>query len=254
MAEIRERVRVVFFDLDETLLDDDHCMRKAVARTCATLGKRYPQIKPKILESTYLRVSSELWTSYGSVPRTYSTGDSGGIDIRLEVWSQALTVYGLPNQDLAIEAVDLYSQERRAGYCLFPDVHEVLQALRQRYILGLISNGPVDTQREKVHVTGLGAYLHILMISGELGVGKPDSGIFLKALESAQVIPEEAIHIGDSLTSDVAGAKGVGMYAIWLNRKKVPKPKDAPSLDLEIHTLWDLVPLLSPLPFHNNNV
>ena len=247
MAEIRERVRAVFFDLDETLLDDDRCMRKAVARTCATLGKHYPQIEPKRLESTYLHVSNKLWTSYGSVPRTSSTGDSGGIDIRLEVWGRALTVYGLPHQDLAIEAVDLYSQERRASYYLFSDVHEVLHALREKYILGVISNGPGDTQREKVHVTGLGAYMHVLVVSGELGVGKPESGIFLKALESAQVIPAEAIHVGDSLTSDVVGAKGVGMYAVWINRKKIAKPQNVPSPDLEINTLRDLIPLLSPL-------
>lgn len=246
MAEIRKRIRAIFFDLDETLLDDDRCMRQAVARTCATLGKRYPQIEPKRLETTYLHVSYELWSSYGSVPRTSSAGSSGGRDLRLEVWGEALTIYGLPARDLIIEAVDLYRQERIATYCLFPDVHEVLQALHPRYILGLISNGPRDTQREKVDATGLGAYLNILVVSGELGVGKPESGIFLKALESAQVIPAEAIYVGDSLTSDVAGAKNVGMYATWINRKKVAKPEDAPSPDLEINTLWDIIPLLAP--------
>jgi len=245
MAEIRKRIRAVFFDLDETLLDDDCCMHEAVARTCATLGKRYPQIEPNRLATTYVRVSDELWTGYGNVPRTSSTGSSGGRDIRLEVWGKALAVYGLPTQDLAIEAVDLYSQERRASYELFLDVHEVLQALYQKFILGVISNGPGDTQREKVHVTGLGAYLHVLVISGELGVGKPESGIFLKALEYAQVIPGEAIYVGDSLTSDVVGAKGIGMYAVWLNRKKATKPQNVPSPDLEINTLRDLIPLLS---------
>jgi len=247
MEEIRKRVRAVFFDLDETLLDDDRCMREAVTRTCAALGKRYPQIEPKRLETIYIHVSDELWTSYGSVPQTYGTGESGGRDIRFEVWGKALMVYGLPTQDLAVDAVDLYSQERRASYCLFPDAHEVLHALREKYILGVISNGPGDTQREKVHVTGLGAYLHVLVVSGELGVGKPDPGIFLEALESVQVTPEEAIYVGDSLTSDVVGAKGVGMYAVWINRKGVAKPQNAPSPDFEISTLRELIVLLVPV-------
>ena len=247
MAEISGRVRAVFFDLDETLLDDDRCMREAVARTCATLAKRYPHIEPTQLEATYVRVAAEWWTSSGSVPRASSSGGSGGRDIRLEVWSKALMIYGLPIQHLAIEATDLYSQERRAGYCLFPDAKEVLHALHQRFILGVISNGPRDTQRQKLDVTGLGAYLDVVVISGELGVGKPDSGIFLEALESAQVTPGEALYVGDSLASDVAGAKGVGMYAAWLNRKKVARPQNTPSPDLEIGTLQDLIPLLASL-------
>jgi putative hydrolase of the HAD superfamily len=246
MAEIRKRVRAVFFDLDETLLDEDRCMREAIARTCAALGTRYPQIEPRRLETNYINAAEELWKSYGSVPQTSDTGSTNGRDLRLEVWGKALTIHGLPGKDAATEAVDLYSQERRATYQLFPEVHEVLQTLHEKFILGLISNGSGDTQREKVEVTGVADYLHIVMVSGELGIGKPDSGIFLKALEAAQAIPEEAIHIGDSLAYDVAGARDTGIYAIWINRKRSTKPQNTPNPDLEINTLQALIPLLTP--------
>ena len=63
--------------------------------------------------------------------------------------------------------------------------------------------------------------------------------------DDPQVAPEEALHVGDSLTSDVAGAKGVGMYAVWINRKKVARPQNAPSPDSEIDNLQDVVPLLA---------
>ena len=246
MAEISKCVRAVFFDLDETLLDDDRGMREAVARTCATLGKRYPQIKPSQLEATYLRVSEEWWTRSRSVPRSSGRDTSAGKDIRLEVWSKALATYGLPMRNLAIEAVDLYSQERRAGYRLFPDTRDVLGALHRRFILGVITNGPPDTQLEKLRITGIRAYLDVFVVSGELGMGKPDSGIFHKALEIAQTTPREALHVGDSLASDIAGAKSAGMYTVWVNRRKIAKPQDAPTPDVEIDTLRDLVPLLTP--------
>ena len=245
MAEISKRVRAVFFDLDETLLDDDSGMREAVTRTCTTLGKRYPQIEPTQLQSIYLQVSEEWWTSSGNVPRASGSENSNGRDIRLEVWSKALEAYGLSTLHLASEAVDLYSQERRVSYCLFPDAHEVLDALYRRFALGVITNGPPDTQLEKLQVAGIAPYLHVFVVSGELGVGKPHSGIFLAALESAHVAPQDALHVGDSLTSDVAGAKSVGMYAVWVNRKRVARPQNALSPDLEIDSLRDIIPLLA---------
>lgn len=249
MTEIRKRIRAVFFDLDETLLDDDRCMREAIARTCATLATRYPDIKPVQLEAAYMRVAEEWWLSSGSVPRTSDSGSTNGRDIRIEVWSDALKAYGLPDRDLAVKAADLYSQERRAGYCLFPDVGEVLDALHQRFILGVITNGPGDTQIEKVQVTGIAPYLRVFAVSGVLRVGKPESGIFLKALEYARCPPGQALHVGDSLTSDIAGAKGVGMYAVWINRNRVDRPQNAPNPDLVIYSLSDLIPLLTP-PAH----
>ncbi len=244
MGQISKRVRAVFFDLDETLADDDRAMREALARTCATLGKRYPQIEPGKLEAIYMRVGNQWWTDSGSVPRTSDTGSTDGRDIRIEVWSESLKAYGLIDKDLAIEAADLYSQERKAGYCLFPEAEEVLRTLRQRFTLGVITNGPADTQREKLHIVGIVPYLHTFVISGELGIGKPDSGIFLKALESAQVKPEEAVHVGDSLTSDIAGATNVGMYTVWINRNGVTRPQNAPGPDLEVDNLRELIPIL----------
>lgn len=244
MTRISKHIRAVFFDLDETLVDDDRAMRQALARTCTTLGKRYPQIEPRKLEAVYMRIGDQWWTSRGGVPRTSGTGSTNGRDIRIEVWGESLKAYGLIDKDLAIEAADLYGQERKASYCLFPEAEEVLRTLQQRFILGVITNGPANTQREKLHVTGIIPYLRTFVTSGELGIGKPDSGIFLKALESVEAEPEEAVHIGDSLTSDIAGAKNVGMYAVWINRNRADRPQNSPDPDLEISTLRELVPLL----------
>ena len=244
MSVISKHVRAVFFDLDETLLDDDRSMREAVTRTCQALARHHKHIDSTKLETTYLRVAEEWWLGSSSVPRTSESGSTAGRDIRIEVWGKAFNAYGLTDKDLAVEAADIYTSERRAGYCLFPDASQALQALHPRYTLGVITNGPAETQREKLHVTGIVPYLHTFVISGELGVGKPDPGIFLKALESAKVTPEEAVHVGDSLTSDVAGARGIGMYAVWINRTKTARPQNAPDPDLEIHSLHALVSLL----------
>lgn len=245
MSSLWESMRAIFFDIDETLLDDDKCMREAVARTCVTLGKRYPQINPIQLEDTYLNISNQWWTNSSSVPRASESGSSSGRDIRIEVWGKALLSYGLQHQNLAIEVADLYSKERRATYKPFPEAYDILSILRRTFNLGIISNGPISTQREKLQIIGLGHFFDVIVVSGELGIGKPEPGIFLKALELMGVTPNEALYVGDSLTLDVLGAQNVGMYAIWINRGKVNKPKDAPTPELEISALSDLIPPLN---------
>ncbi len=250
MSNLRKSVRAIFFDLDETLLDDDQCMREAVARTCSTLTKRYPRIDPVQLEATYLKISNEWWTNSGSVPQASGSGSSSGRDIRIEVWGKAIASCGLQRQNLAIEAADLYSEERRATYKSFPEAYDVLSNLQQRFNLGIISNGPISVQREKLQIIGLDHFFEVIAVSGELGIGKPEPGIFLKALELMRVAPTEALYVGDSLTSDIRGAQNVGMYAIWINRAKVDKPRDAPTPELEIGTLNELISLLNPLESH----
>jgi putative hydrolase of the HAD superfamily len=250
MSKLREPVRVIFFDLDETLLDDDRCMREAVARTYSTLTKRHPQIDLVQLEPTYLKISYEWWINSGSVPRVSGSGSSSGRDIRIEVWGQSIASCGLQCQDFAIEAADLYSEERRATYKAFSEVYDVLSNLRQKFKLGIISNGPISVQREKLQIIGLNRFFEVVVVSGELGIGKPEPGIFLKALGLMKVAPTEAVYIGDSLTSDILGAQNVGMYTIWINRQKVDRPQDAPTPELEVSTLDDLISILSPLESH----
>jgi putative hydrolase of the HAD superfamily len=238
-----DSVRAVFFDLDETLVDDDRCMRVAVTQTCNKLAELYPQIDPGQLDTTYLRVANEWWTDSGSVPRASNSGTSDGRAIRAEVWGKSLVACGLVAQRVAIEAADIYSQERKATYCLFPDVDEVLNTLYRKFILGVITNGP-NTQREKIDTTNLADYMDVVLVSGEVGIGKPEPEIFTKALTEVHVSPREAIYVGDSLTWDIAGATSAGLYTVWINRKRMSRPHDAAQPDIEITTLRDLISIL----------
>jgi len=247
MRELAGYVRAVFFDLDETLLDDDRSMRQAVARTCATLGQLHPDVTPERLESVYLRVSEETWTGPGGVALVTRSLAPSGAEIRVRVWREALARCGISRRRLAVEAARIYGQERRNGYRLFPEAREVLEALRQRFKLGVITNGTGDVQRDKARVTGVEAYVDVFLVSGELGVGKPAPAIFLRGLDALEVTPGQALHVGDSLVYDVGGAKGAGMYAAWVNRARLPKQHGMPSPDIEVCTLRDLLPIVKPV-------
>ena len=102
------------------------------------------------------------------------------------------------------------------------DAETVLQSLHRRYKIGLICDsgmapGNILTRILKKHK--ILKYFHSTVFSDEIGYTKPHAKIFGHALEKLQLFPEEVAHVGDLLSTDVAGAQAFGMKAIWYNWK-----------------------------------
>jgi putative hydrolase of the HAD superfamily len=236
-------VQAVFFDLDDTLLDDDRCWRVAVSRTCRDLALRHPSVDRRMLETGYLETSPRLWATFGSAPRT-AAGASTARDLRLAVWQSVLDGCGVEAPGVASEAVDVYERHRRGTYACFADVRSVIERLRERLRLAVITNGPSEGQREKLDITGLTPLLDLVVVSSDLGVGKPDAAIFRFALDQLGLDPACVWHVGDNLLTDVGGARNTGLGSVWLNRRRLPPTEAAPSPDHEIATLTELLALL----------
>ncbi len=109
-----------------------------------------------------------------------------------------------------------------AAWELYPDSRSVLKDLRARgYRLGVISN--FDSRLPDVLWNlGVDRYFERVFYSWQIGIAKPDAGIFRHALESVGVSPSQAVHIGDSLEEDAAGAQAAGLHAILLDRTGIP--------------------------------
>lgn len=123
---------------------------------------------------------------------------------------------------------------------LYPEVVDVLRSLRARgYALGIISNWNWDLP-ELVQLTGLGEYFDVVVASARAGCGKPHPRIFRQALSALGGVPDRAVHIGDSFRSDVVGARGIGMSALWLDRAGCGGHPDCPT----IRDLTEVLPLL----------
>lgn len=111
---------------------------------------------------------------------------------------------------------------------------KLISKLREKYILGIISNTHFSIADKKLSAIGLSlADFNPLITTYEFGFLKPDPAAFLKALELAKVTPESAVYIGNSVESDVLGAKSVGMRTVlvWSESKEA---------DLSIPTIYDL--------------
>ena len=104
------------------------------------------------------------------------------------------------------------------GMALFEDVIPALVRLRSLgFTVGVISNVR-QKGSELTDSLGLTGYLDVAVTSGEVGAEKPHPPVFLEALRRADVTAEKSVHIGDQYTSDILGARNVGIHPVLLDR------------------------------------
>jgi putative hydrolase of the HAD superfamily len=122
------------------------------------------------------------------------------------------------DRDAFFEAA--YSHFAEAGvWELYPDVIEVLESLRPRFQLAVISNfdGRLRMILEQLAIS---QFFSAVFLSSELGADKPDPEIYRRALKHAAVAPEEALHVGDDPVRDWRGAGEASLSVFRLERPR----------------------------------
>jgi putative hydrolase of the HAD superfamily len=124
----------------------------------------------------------------------------------------------------------------------FEDTFTALDALRQKYTTGILTNGFITLQRGKIKRYNLAAYVDFTLVSEEAGYHKPDERAFLEALKMAgNPWPEQALFVGDNLATDIEGAQGAGLTPILMNPRN---DVDPPAGVVKIRRLSELLDLL----------
>jgi putative hydrolase of the HAD superfamily len=171
--------RAVLLDLDATLLDfPDEAWRDIVRHTgrlVATLGKG---VDGERLATAYERISTERWADESA------TAITDGFDLWREHWRAALAEQDADSARHVRMAFHTYRSGRLLRYALYEDSLDTAKALRRNgFKLGLVTNGPDDTQQDKVDELGLRKLFNAVATSGELGIAKPDARIFTYVLD-----------------------------------------------------------------------
>jgi FMN phosphatase YigB (HAD superfamily) len=122
-----------------------------------------------------------------------------------------------------------------------PGQSELLHWLEGHYRLGVVSNFDyTPTVRRILEEEGILSRFETVVVSDAVGWRKPRPAIFERALTEMGVRPEDCLFVGDRPDIDVAGAKGVGMAAAWLNVARDSLPPGLPAPDLDLAGLPDL--------------
>lgn len=233
-------IKAVLFDLDDTLLWDDRSVKEAFQATCVEAAKHY-QVDPDQLEEAVRREARALYESYETFPFTKMIGinpfeglwahftqgkqeefrklQALAPNYRTESWTLGLKALGIEDKELGYKLGELFPAERRNRPIVYEETFEVLDQLKDRYQLLLLTNGSPDLQQEKLAgVPELAPYFNHIIISGDFGQGKPAGAIFEHAMGLLGIQADEGVMIGDKLTTDILGSNTIGMRNMWINR------------------------------------
>ena len=226
-------IRGVVFDLDGTLFDHD-------GAEYAALGKLYPLLLADDGEPRRWPAFPDFAAAWHDAAerswRLYVEGELTFAEQRAWRVGQVLAMRQNPDS-----SVDPLSEEDVSGiferyltlyeesWLLYPDTLPCLAALSD-YPLGVITNGDGKQQRQKLHFTGIEGYFRSVVISGEVGVAKPQREIFDRSVQELGLEPDELLFIGDNPQADVRGALQAGWHAVWLNRGDSKQEEPTPTV------------------------
>ncbi|WP_067970133.1 HAD family hydrolase [Nocardiopsis trehalosi] len=225
----------VFFDLDDTLLDD-HAASSAGLRT---LMERLGH--PEFSAARHLwDVQTEI--SFGA----YVAGRLTLTEQRRERVRALATQAGhsFVSDEHCDELYAHYLAAHRSAWRAFDDVVPALTSLASAGIrLGVITNGIESLQHDKLGVLGIGGHFPVVVCADTAGAGKPDPRIFHLACHRLGVAPAQSWHVGDQLRADALGAVSAGLRPILIDRRARHTSPPA-----EVTTITGLPGLLRLIP------
>ena len=189
-----KKLKAVVFDLDDTLyperefvLSGLHVVTKWAEKS---LGIKY--------DDGFIMLKS-----------LFETG------IRGDIFNQWLEHYDLMDKVLVKEMVHIY-RKHFPQIKPFSEVTDLLSRLKNDYKLGLLSDGYLEVQQNKLYALGLATFFDSIVFSDEIGIKywKPHKRPFFEILKKLEVEPEHSVYIADNPTKDFCGARKAGMKSI----------------------------------------
>lgn len=156
-------------------------------------------------------------------------------------------LYGIMLRKLGIPPKEYFLSQIHEFYIdsfkieLVEGVEDTLRRLMKKYRLAVISNASSNIVKYAIKKFDLQKYFDVVTVSRDVGIRKPDPRIFEYTFKELSVKPYEAVHVGDSIESDIIGAKKIGMFAIWINREGL---EDTSLSDCTIKSITELTAIL----------
>ena len=200
-------VKVLSFDLDDTLYNN------------------HPIIKAALQAQFDYLATIEQWhakgPNYWRECRNHIGETQPELQSDVTKWRQVALRYGFAQLGFSERQAQEYANaaykafaDARSNIVVSDDVLELLAQLREKYTLIAITNGNVEV--EKFNLKG---EFDLVLQAGPHGEAKPSRALFDKACALLEVNPNDILHIGDSLDTDVQGANNAGCYRVWLDNQ-----------------------------------
>ncbi|TOB68308.1 HAD family hydrolase [Vibrio parahaemolyticus] len=238
-------LKAIFFDMDETLCGTSQADKSAGQKFAAWIQQTYPQVSDpqaflqRYLQGVYKKLNAEFPQLVALLPDENA--------FRCGLIQTILAENGIHiDAEQAQHAQHYFDSARMGAFTFFPGVKEMLTDLRKHYKLVVITNGPIFSQHPKLKATQMDEWVDHIIVGGEEPEEKPAASIFQKALNLVDIKPEEALHIGDSLAADIAGANNMGILSVWVNATGASNPTEI-TPNFEIRETVELKEILKTL-------
>ena len=217
----------LLFDADNTLFDFDQAERNAHLLLCRAHGLAFSEEGYQL----YHKCNADLWRDFdrGLCTKEY---------LLVERFRRYLAITGERADPEALNRDHLRALGE--GAMLLPGAEELCRVLSREHRLYLLTNAVASVQKTRFANSAIAPYFQGVFISEEVGVGKPDSAYFDYVFHAVPGLARDnALVIGDSLTSDIQGANNAGLPCCWFNPKGQPRPQGL-RIDYEIRALEEL--------------
>ncbi len=224
----------VLLDLDDTILDFRTAEHRALTLAFTELGLDYSQ--PTL--DRYSEINAWYWQQLEKGTMTREEILVGRFDALFR--ERGVDFPGKTAQDL-------YEEYLCRGHFFMPGAEALLEKLKGKYPLYLLSNGNARVQAARLRSAGIAPYFGDIFISETMGVDKPSLAFFETCFAHIPGFdPGRALMVGDSLSSDILGGQRAGLRTCWYNYRGRPgDPAIQPSFT--ITDLAELPPLLEEL-------
>ena len=200
-------IRLVTFDLDNTLWETDNTIRRAESEMRDRLDLRVPGFSDRFDFRATTALREQVVADTPEIAHDVTR-------LRKEVLFRAARECGCGDDDARAHAEEAFEVFLRARHVVsyLDGALDLLTTLSPRYTLVSLTNGNADFMR-----LGLDRYFSFGLTAADVGAMKPHRAMFDAALARTRIPANDAVHIGDQLIDDVRGARDVGMHTIWFN-------------------------------------
>lgn len=214
------KIKAVFLDIDNTILDFDEYVRESMIT-----GFKEFNLKPyePWMYDTFTIENGKLWHKLEKGELDFETL----LKIR---WNIIFKAIGIDFDGVTFEAY--FRKFLNTSAIPVDDAYELLEFLKEKYIICIASNGPFEQQTQRLSIAKMDEYIDFYFISGKIGHSKPSKEFFKAAFSDLnqsredKILPEETIILGDSLTADIKGGNEYGIKTIFYSRKPNPVIND----------------------------
>lgn len=204
-----KKYELLLFDADGTLFDYDKGEVFALKKSLEYYNVNFEESRHL---KTYRKINSGIWAEF---ERKLITADK----LKTERFRRFFEELDLDIPD--IEFGKMYLDNLAQARFLLPNSLELLENLKGKFKLGLITNGLKRVQRSRLDGSEIEKYFEYIIISEEIGVPKPEPGIFDEAFKICDHADKNTtMIIGDNLSSDIKGGVNYRIDTCWYNPAK----------------------------------